>query len=324
MKNFKNFLSAILTGLIVLAFVSCEKNDNGAGNGAKCLIQSKTDYYLFGTDTLKNSYSFSYNANGMLSRVDMVHSLYEDDLDYFLFFYDNTGKIEKIEEHYESFITKTLFTYENNKVTGERWIIYDNENPKPKGRKFVYELNNAGEIVKINDYLKYNEEWQLMHYQDNEWQNGNLVKAETYHTNKYKKDPGKFFTKPINPFTGKLISDEKENIFDPRNMNNNFVKQFTYEVTYDNKNNPFFEPHYALRYTFLTGLGHFPSSPDNTNNELSAITTIHSSDDIYTYTYTFSYEYNLFRYPTGSNVYLENDNDTTLIRISNIVYDCNK
>ena len=318
MKNFKKFLSAILPGLIVLALVSCEKNDNDT----KCLIQSRTDYELvfvddYGeTDSLESFYSFSYDANGKLNWLDMDHSLF-DDLDYILFFYDNNGKLKKTEEHYESFVSKTLFTYEDYKVTGEKWLIYDNENPNPMDVKEVYKLNNLGEIVKINHYQKYNEEWRLLLYQDNVWQNGNLVKAETYyHSSKYKEDPEKFSTKSINPFTGKIIFEEKENIFDPQSINNNFVKIYTHEITYDDKNNPFFEPHYALGYTYLMG----PLS-NNTNNELSATMIIHSSD-IGPYRYTFSYEYNLFDYPTGSKVYLEKDNDSTLNQISNIVYDC--
>ncbi len=318
MKNFKKFLSAILTGFIVLAFVSCEKNDNDT----KCLIQSRTDYELvfvddYGeTDSLESFYSFSYDANGKLNWLDMDHSLF-DDLDYILFFYDNNGKLDKIEEHYDSYISKTLFTYEDYKVTGEKWLIYDNENPNPMDVKEVYKLNNLGEIVKINHYQKYNEEWRLLLYQDNVWQNGNLVKSETYyHSSKYKQDPENFSTKPFYPFTGKFILKEKENIIDPQSINNNFVKWLTHEITYDDKKNPFFEPHYALGYTYLMG----PLS-NNTNNELSVTMFIHSSD-IGPYRYTFSYEYNLFDYPTGSKVYLEKDNDSTLNQISNIVYDC--
>lgn len=311
-KNPWNYPIAIV-GLLLIFTLGCEKDDTKPDTPG-CLITSATAKWVNvlegGEETIESeaTSNYTYDGNNRLIRIDTKTSWAndeEDDEDYFLFFYDSDGRIEKIEEYFRDEMEYIIFTWDGNKVTSQ-WYWEMGGTHTPSSSRYVYEFNSAGELIKEEGYWKRDGTWELNWYDLYTWEGGNPVKIESYRNQKKStlSGPQAF----LHPFIRSNKSRKKETT-DPEIQNT--VKQLqlssTTILTYDNKNNPF-SHHQALG---LLG-GGFPLYISK-NNLLKA-----QPDDA-DWVLTLTYEYNEHDYPVIMTMSFDDDSYS----IYDISLDCN-
>ncbi len=171
-----------------------------------------------------------YDDNGRLSKWEWEHPEHEE---YWLFTYNSQGKIEVVEDYWDGKVGYYHFTWEDNKVT-RQWS-YDHE---PSESKTTIEFSSNGEISRVEYYYFHNNEWILRRYITYSWLNGNLVKAEEYSDDSWKKSTSterdKISIKPRHS-----IKNLREKEVPVLKSTNNIVLKSTWLLTYDDKDNPF-------------------------------------------------------------------------------------
>lgn len=292
-----NSILVVISLLVISLFASCDKDDNGGSSDPKCLISTLNITWKEvcdgETDSDNGIISLTYDSNDRLSKWEW------DDGEYLLFTYNSNGKLVKIEEHWDNDVDYLHFTWEGNKVT-RQWYWGD----EPSSSKRIIEFNSNDEIVRVDGYYKYDEEWVHTRYIIYNWQNGNLVKIEAYYRDDWKKSAeverkGKnrkgTFTKE------RLREEEKVTELKLKSTSNDFVLKYTTTFTHDNKHNPF-SMHQALGLLELGGdLFH------SKNNVVSISEVENYEGEEYTWSETFQYEYNAQNYP--SKLIIEEDED---------------
>lgn len=295
-----NSILVVISLLAISLFASCDKDDkddNDDSSQPKCQISTLNiaweEFCEGETESGNEIISFSYDSNDRLSKWEW------DDGEYLLFTYNSNGKLAKIEEHWDNDVDYLHFSWDGNKVT-RQWYWGD----EPSSSKRVIEFNNNDEIVRVDGYYKYVDEWVHSSYSIYTWQNSNLVKIEEYYNDDWKKS-AEVDRKGKNrkgTFTKQRLR-EYENVVELKQINtsNDFVLGYTKTFTHDNKHNPF-SIHQALG---LWELGHFLFH--SKNNVVSWFEVENYEGEEYTSSETFQYEYNAQNYP--SKLIIEEDED---------------
>ena len=314
MKTKNPWIYPIAIIVLLLTFtISCEKDD-AKPETPGCLITAEARKWIDVSEdgeeeiTGEATSNFTYDGNNRLIRIDTkTRWAYdeEDDEDYYLFFYDSDGKIEKIEEYFWDEMEYIIFTWDGNKVTSQGYWEMGGTH-EPSSFRYVYEFNSAGELIKEESYRKRDGTWEMNWYDLYTWEGGNPVKIESYRNQKKStfSGPAAFGF----PFIGNTKSRNKETT---DHEAQNTVKQFqlssTTVLTYDNKNNPF--SHHQALGLLGGGLPIYISK----NNLLKA-----QPDDA-DWVLTLTYEYNEHDYPIIMTMSFDDDSYS----ISEISYDCN-
>lgn len=279
---------AVISLLAISLFASCGKDDNSDPSDPKCLISGLTDTWEVVCDGFTESGSrqinFIYDSNDRLSKWEW------DDGDYILFEYNSNGKLIKTEEHFEDEVYYQHFTWEGNKVTRQ---TYWGDEPNPS--KIIIELNGNEEVVRVDGYYKYDEEWFLVWYDMYTWQNGNIVKVEEYYI-----DDGEKIAEIQSRKRSRKGMLSNPNLHEDENVagqklkstGGDFVLENILTFTHDDKRNPF-SLHQALGLWDLW-------SPlfQSKNNVVSWTQTepLEGGED--TWFATIQYEYNVQDYPS--------------------------
>jgi hypothetical protein len=182
MKNVSNSfivmpLSIILAVLTLnLTFYSCSKDDSETEpTEEKCVLEKREFLYeeYCGDDYYEESHTtnFYYDADDRVTKFEF------EDGEYYLFFYDSNGKIERIEEHDNGDYEYYKFTWEGNKAI-VRWYWHNETEPY----KEIIHFNDENNIVLSEGlfFFEDDDEWAIIEYSDYIWQNGNLIKMEKY------------------------------------------------------------------------------------------------------------------------------------------------
>ncbi len=116
-----------IIGLLLTFTFGCEKDDTKP-DATLCLITSEARKWVNVREggeeeiTGEATSNYTYDGNNSLIRIDRIWKYYgEDDDEYYLFFYDSGGKIEKIEEYFGDEMEYIIFTWDGNKVTSQRY-----------------------------------------------------------------------------------------------------------------------------------------------------------------------------------------------------------
>lgn len=286
-QNKTNAFLVVISLLAMSLFASCDKDENSDTSDTKCLISNLNDTWEVAcnedTDSSSRQISFTYDADDRLSKWEW------DDGDYILFEYNSNGKLVQIEELWDGQVDYLHFTWEGHTVTRQRYV---GDEPGPS--KVIIEFNSNDEIVRVDGYYKYDQEWVLEWYDMYTWQNGNVVKVEAYYIADWEKSkvverrekPRKGIINKNHLFADKTVAGQ--NI---ESAGGDFVPELITTYTYDDKHNPF-SLHQALGLWDLW-------SPlfQSKNNVVLWIETGTSEDNEDTWTATLQYEYNAQDYP---------------------------
>jgi hypothetical protein len=214
--------------LVFALLLSCEKDD-----GEQSLIYSMafTQNLCNGEVVNRDDY-FSYGESKLLSewvRGNGNSSIFE---------YNSDKKLVKIEE-YNNNNNELLYmylTWDGNKVT-RQWYKGD----QPSLLKTILEYNSKNELVRLDSYQKIDDEWIVTGYNIYEWQNGNLVRFESYsppgEETKAQKTGHDLITDYI--LSKEIFSLEYKEAVNLKNVVYEFVLNYTLVFTYDNANTPF-------------------------------------------------------------------------------------
>ncbi len=284
-----NFMLIVISLLAISLFASCDKDENGGTSDPICLISNLNIVWeeVCDGETWSDNeiIQFSYDSDDRLSKMEW------DDGEYLLFFYNSSGKIVKIEERWDSDEVDYLhFTWDGNKVT-RQWYWGD----EPSSSKMIIEFNSNDEIVRVDSYYKYDEEWFHAYYGIFNWQNGNLVRIEAYWRDGWMKG-AKFerrekFRKGIlskKNLPENNIGNEQK----PKSTGNDFVLANTSTFTYDDKHNPF-SLHQAI------GLWELWSPLFLSKSNVVTWTEVETyNGEEHTWSETYQYEYNAQNHPS--------------------------
>jgi YD repeat-containing protein len=168
MKNIKNLWLPIFVGALLLN-VACDKENEQNVLLTKVTWsnsrQSGEIVYEYDNQNRLVTITEESNSNIYLSKIS----------------YNSSGNVsERIRSQNGVENSRTVYTYPNNKITvafqnkvGDQWI----ENTKTE-----YTKDASGQITKMQSFFKVDGDYQSDSYQLQLWENGNIVKQETWNS----------------------------------------------------------------------------------------------------------------------------------------------
>lgn len=292
--NYSIKSNLLFASLLVLIFImSCNK-DESSETLRKYRLAKITLIFKYSTEPDTSISRLFYTNTGLLHKIETNRELtaecsYSD------------GKLVKLsifdENHVET--NYRSYSWNGNVITIEYSDIRD--------YKSIIHLNSDGEVILAESFYKIDGEWIKESYFNYEWDNGNLLKLESYQLrDEYKaKSPAKKSNNPI--FTNLSTEQVCFSLRSPA-ARLEYNKVYEMKYTFDDKFNPYADFQYSQ-------ISHYPVS--HSKNNILTFTLSHfyedgsSRDEVIRY----SYQYNQKLYPENITEYDPQYENPILIRM---------